>query len=95
LKVISFIFLIPGMIIWICSAALILTEVPKKKLITKGPYALAKHPLCTGVALLVLPWGGYLLDTWLGALIGIILYIGSRIYSHEEEEMLSKIFGVK
>ena len=29
-----------------------------------------KHPLYTIVALLVLPWIGFLLNTWLGALIG-------------------------
>ena len=52
-----------------------------------------KHPLYTGVALLVLPWIGFLFNTWLGVLIGIILYIGSRIFSPEEEEILSKTFG--
>ncbi len=94
LRVISVIILIPGVIIWIWSAALILTKVPRKELITNGPYSLVKHPLYTGVALLVLPWMGFLFNTWLGALIGIIIYTGSRIFSHEEEEMLSKNFGV-
>jgi protein-S-isoprenylcysteine O-methyltransferase Ste14 len=72
---------------------LILTKIPKKELITTGPYALMKHPLYTGVALLVLPWVGFLCDTWLGALVGIVVYIGSRLYSPEEEQMLAKIFG--
>lgn len=89
----SVIVLIPGVIIWAWSVFLILTKIPKKQLITEGPYALMKHPLYTGVALLVLPWVGFLLNTWLGALIGIIVYIGSRLYSPEEEQMLSKIFG--
>jgi protein-S-isoprenylcysteine O-methyltransferase Ste14 len=52
-----------------------------------------KHPLYTGVALLVLPWIGILCNTWLGIVIGIIVYIGSRLYSPEEEKILSKIFG--
>ena len=93
LKVASIIILIPGITIWIWSVVLILTKVPRKELITNGPYSLIKHPLYTGVALLVLPWIGFLFNTWLGALIGIIIYIGSRIFSHEEEEMLSKTFG--
>jgi len=54
---------------------------------------LAKHPLYTSVALLVLPWIGFLLNTWLGVLIGAVLYIGSRIFSPEEEEALAKAFG--
>jgi protein-S-isoprenylcysteine O-methyltransferase Ste14 len=72
---------------------LILIKVPQQKLITNGPYSLVKHPLYTGVALLVLPWIGFLFNTWLGVLIGIVLYIGSRVFAPEEEEMLSKTFG--
>ncbi len=93
LKVISIIFLIPGVTIWIWSVILILTKIPPKELITTGPYSLVKHPLYTGVALLVLPWVGILFNTWLGIIIGIIVYVGSRIYSPEEEKILSKIFG--
>jgi protein-S-isoprenylcysteine O-methyltransferase Ste14 len=93
LKVISIVILIPGVTIWIWSAVLILIKVPKKELITTGPYAIVKHPLYTGVAFLVLPWIGFLFDTWLGVLIGIVLFIGSRVFSPEEEKMLSKTFG--
>jgi protein-S-isoprenylcysteine O-methyltransferase Ste14 len=74
--------------------ALILRKVPRGELITNGPYAIVKHPLYTGVALLVLPWVGFLFNTWLGAVIGIILYIGSRIFAPAEEAALSKTFGV-
>ena len=65
LEVISISVLIPGVTIWIWSVVLILTKVPKKELIVEGPYSLVKHPLYTGVALLVLPWAGFLLNTWL------------------------------
>lgn len=93
LKLISLIILVPGFTIWIWSVVLILSKVPKEELITDGPYAWVKHPLYTGVALLVLPWIGFLFNSWLGVLIGIILYIGSRIFSPEEEKILSKTFG--
>ncbi len=93
LKVISVIVLIPGVIVWIWSAVLILTKVPKKQLITNGPFAFMKHPLYTGVALLVLPWAGFLFNTWLGLLVGAVIYIGSRIFSPEEEKILSRVFG--
>ena len=56
IKWISIIVLIPGVINWIWSVALILTKIPKKELITNGPYSIVKHPLYAGVALLVLPW---------------------------------------
>ena len=93
LKIASAIVLIPGITIWIWSVVLIVTRVPQGKLITDGPYALVKHPLYTGVALLVVPWLGFLLDTWLGAALGVVLYIGSRLFSPLEEKTLAREFG--
>src|SRR5512136_916438 len=93
LKAISIGMLVPGVAIWIWSVVLILTRVPGKELITGGPYSLVKHPLYTAVALLVLPWVGFLFNTWLGVLIGIVLYIGSRAFAPEEERGLSETFG--
>ena len=43
----------------------------------------------------MLPWIGFLLNTWLGALIGIVLYVESRIYAPAEEASLSETFGAK
>ena len=82
-----------GVGVWAWSVFLILEKAPSKKLITTGPYAVIKHPLYTGVALLVLPGAGFLLNTWLGVLIGIVMYAGSRIFSPQEEKMLSEKFG--
>lgn len=93
LKAISIVVLVPGIVVWAWSVILILAKVPKKELITTGPYALVKHPLYTGVAFLALPWAGFLLDTWLGVAIGIVLYIGARLFSPEEEKALARTFG--
>ncbi len=93
LRVLSLILLVPGVVLWLWSVILILTRVPRGELITHGPYALVKHPLYTSVALLVLPWAGFLLDTWLGALVGLALYVGSRLFAPEEERQLARTFG--
>jgi protein-S-isoprenylcysteine O-methyltransferase Ste14 len=93
LRVVSIVVLVPGVAVWLWSIILILTKVPNGELITSGPYSLVKHPLYTSVALLVLPWIGFLLNTWLGALIGVVLYIGSRKFAPTEEAELSKTFG--
>jgi protein-S-isoprenylcysteine O-methyltransferase Ste14 len=93
LRVTSIVILVPGLLIWAWSALLILTKAPRGELIRAGPYALVKHPLYTGVALLVLPWISILLDSWLGMLIGVVLYIGARLFAPDEEAALAKTFG--
>jgi protein-S-isoprenylcysteine O-methyltransferase Ste14 len=95
LRTVSLTLLIPGIVIWMWSVILIVTKVPRGELITSGPYALVKHPLYTSVALLVLPWLGFLFDTWLGALVGIALYAGTRRYAPEEEAVLAEAFGAE
>ncbi len=95
LKVLSIVVLVPGVVIWLWSVVLILTRVSRGELITTGPYALVKHPLYTSVSLLVLPWAGFLLNTWLGLLLGIVLYLAARRYAPEEERALAITFGAK
>ncbi len=93
LAVIASVLLVLGATAWFWSIALILIKVPRKELVTTGPYALVKHPIYTSVGLLVLPSFGLLFDTWLGVLVGIVLYIGARLFAPEEEAQLSKTFG--
>lgn len=93
LLIVSILILIPGIIIWVWTVALILVKVPEGKLITNGPFAIVKHPLYTGVSLLVLPWLGFILNSWLGVVIGIVMYAASRKYSREEEAELLRTFG--
>lgn len=93
LRALSMVALIVGIAIWAWSVVLILEEVPKGHLITRGPFAVVKHPLYTSVSLLVLPSIGFLLDTWVGALIGIVMYIATRKCAPDEEEELSARFG--
>ena len=81
-----------GVPTWISSVALVLIRVPQKKLITTGPFAVVLHPLYTSVALLVIPGLGLLFDTWVGAGIGAILYVSSRIFAPAEEVILQKVF---
>jgi len=93
LAVVSAVLLAVGLVGWGWSVALVLTRVRAGELVTTGPYALVKHPLYTSVALLVLPWLGLLLDTWLGVALGAVLYVGSRLFSPVEEADLAARFG--
>jgi protein-S-isoprenylcysteine O-methyltransferase Ste14 len=93
LRVLALVVLGVGLVVWAWSVALILTKVPRGELITSGPYAVVKHPLYTSVALLVLPAAGILLNSWLGVVVGLGLYLASRRYSPEEEHGLAARFG--
>jgi len=95
LRVVALVALAAGIVIWAWSAFLILTHVPQGRLITTGPFAVVKHPLYTGVALLVLPAIGVLLDTWLGAAIGLVMYLGSRWFASAEESQMAALFGAR
>jgi protein-S-isoprenylcysteine O-methyltransferase Ste14 len=93
LAVLSIIVLDCGTAVWAWSVVLIRTKVPKGELITSGPYSVVKHPLYTAVALLIWPWVGFLFDTWLGLALGIVMYVGRRMFAPEEERALSEKFG--
>jgi protein-S-isoprenylcysteine O-methyltransferase Ste14 len=95
LRVVAVVALVIGMAIWAWSAALIVANVSRGRLITTGPFAVVKHPLYTSVALLVLPSVGFLLNTWLGAAIGCVMYIGSRMFAPAEESHMATLFGVR
>jgi protein-S-isoprenylcysteine O-methyltransferase Ste14 len=90
---ISILFLLLGVINWAWTVILLLIKVPRRELITIGPYALVKHPLYTGFAFLVIPWAGFLFNTWIGILLGVVVYIATRLFAPKEEKILSKIFG--
>lgn len=81
-----------GVPLWLTSVVQILVLVPKGKLITSGPFALVLHPLYTSVALLVLPGAGLLFGSWLGALLGLVLYVASRRFAPSEERELAARF---
>ncbi|HYP97407.1 MAG TPA: DUF998 domain-containing protein [Polyangiaceae bacterium] len=81
-----------GIPLWFTTAVQILLLVPQGKLITRGPFAIMRHPLYTSVAVLVTPGVGLLFDSWLGFALGLVLYIVSRRFARSEEGELAKRF---
>lgn len=94
-RAIALVVLAVGLVGWAWSAVLILTVVPKGELITSGPFTVVKHPLYTSVGLLVLPSVGILLGTWLGIVIGLALFVGTRLFAPAEERELRGRFGAR
>ena len=90
---IGVILLAVGIPFWLFSVVQMIRYVPQNKLITKGPFGLIPHPIYTSVAILVIPGLSFMFDTWVGLLIGTILYIISRIFRGQEDKKLSGIFA--
>jgi protein-S-isoprenylcysteine O-methyltransferase Ste14 len=90
--IIGCVFLVVGVPIWLASVVQILVRVPRGELITTGPFAFVLHPLYSSVALLVLPGIGFVLDTWVGLGIGMVLYGFSRLFAVKEERNLETAF---
>jgi protein-S-isoprenylcysteine O-methyltransferase Ste14 len=86
------ILLVIGVPIWFTGVGQVLVNVPKKRLITTGPFAVLLHPMYTSVSLLVFPGVGLLLDSWVGAAIGAALYVSSKIFAPKEDQVLAKVF---
>ena len=93
--VLGFVLLAIGVPMWLTSAVQVLVHVPHRRLITTGPFAITLHPLYTSVALLVVPGVGFVLETWVGLGIGIVLYAASRLLSVKEERKLEETFPVE
>ena len=91
--IIGSVLLVLGIPFWLISVVQMLKHVPQNKLITRGPFLLVLHPIYTSVALLVIPGLAFVFDTWVGLLIGAILYIISRIYRGHEEKKLEDMFN--
>ena len=90
--VVGSVLLLIGVPLWLTSAAQLLVYVPRKALITNGPFRLMLHPVYTSIALLVCPGLGLALDTWLGPALGAVIYGSSRIFSGSEEKILAADF---
>jgi len=81
-----------GVPLWLWAAAQIVVHASRGRLITKGPFALLLHPVYTSVALLVIPGCGLAWDSWIGFVIGGVLYVSSRIFAPTEERQLERDF---
>lgn len=95
LQVLSLVVLAVGLVGWAWTVVLILWHVPRGGLITTGPTWSSSTRSTTASRLLVLPWAGCLLDTWLGVVLGGALPVASRRFAPAEEAWLAGHFGAQ
>jgi protein-S-isoprenylcysteine O-methyltransferase Ste14 len=92
-RVAGIVLLASGFALYLASLIQVLVNVPRGTLSTTGPFAVVRHPLYCAVALLVIPSIGLLLDSWLGFVLGAVMYLATRHFRGVEETHLAATFG--
>jgi protein-S-isoprenylcysteine O-methyltransferase Ste14 len=82
-----------GVALYLASLIQVLVNVPRGRLITRGTFAVVRHPLYCAIALFVVPGCGLILDSWLGFMVGAVMYVATRHFRRVEERHLAATFG--
>lgn len=93
MKSVGYIFLIPGILLWVTGIIQLLIEFPKGKLITTGAYSIVRNPIYSSFCFFILPAISLLTLTWVYLVVSVVLYIGVIIFIKKEEEQLKEAFG--
>jgi protein-S-isoprenylcysteine O-methyltransferase Ste14 len=89
----GYIWLIPGIALWMTGIIQLLFFFPKGKLITYGAYGLCRNPIYSSMIIFILPAISILTYTWVYFLTAFFLYLGVAIFIGKEEKQLIEVFG--
>jgi protein-S-isoprenylcysteine O-methyltransferase Ste14 len=93
LKPVGYVFLIPGLSLWLAAFFQLLSGFYKDKLITTGAYGVVRNPIYSSVTFFILPAVALLTLTWVYFVPAVCLYIGVMIFIGTEEKQLTEVFG--
>lgn len=66
---------------------------PQGKLFTRGVYGICRHPVYGAWVVFNVPGMVLLLNSWLGLLVPVLMYLTLRLLVRREEEHLEQVFG--
>ncbi|MDF2841210.1 MAG: putative protein-S isoprenylcysteine O-methyltransferase [Clostridia bacterium] len=95
LKLIGYLLLIPGLILWGTAVIQLLTDFPKGKLVTTGAYGVVRNPIYSSAALFIFPSIALMTLTWVYFVPSTFLCIGVLFFIGKEEKQLTEAFGKK
>jgi protein-S-isoprenylcysteine O-methyltransferase Ste14 len=93
IKLIGYLLLLPGLILWATAVIQLLTGFPKGKLVTTGAYGVVRNPIYSSVTFFILPAVALLTLTWVYFVPAVFLYAGVMIFIGTEEQQLTRAFG--
>ncbi len=94
LETAGIILIVIGVPFFIASAIGVSKAYNADKLITGGVYRCCRHPLYASWVVFIVPGIILLLNTWLGLILPIIMYVLLFILVKKEEEYLAERFGI-
>lgn len=93
IKLLGYVTLIPGLILWGGAVIQLMTGFHKGKLITGGAYSIVRNPIYSSAAFFILPAVSLITMTWVYFVPAAFLYTGVLILIGKEEEKLIEAFG--
>lgn len=92
-KIIGIIWGILGVIFWIYSIIIFLSDFKKGELITRGTFALCRNPVYASMMVFIIPALGLIFNSGLIFSIAVVFYLSFKISIHGEVNILRKSFG--
>jgi len=93
LVIIGFIFVVPGIVLYLFSLKVYNRGKKNNKLVVDGPYSVVRHPIYAAWILLICPGIILFFKSWLMFLIPLAAYISFKVCIHEEDDYLKNKFG--
>jgi len=93
LKLVGYVFLVPGLALWGAAIVQLLTGFSKGKLVTSGAYGVVRNPIYSSVTFFILPAVALLTLTWVYLVPSVFLYVGVMIFIGVEEKQMRLAFG--
>jgi protein-S-isoprenylcysteine O-methyltransferase Ste14 len=93
IKLVGYLLLLPGLILWGAAVIQLLTGFSKGKLVTTGAYGVVRNPIYSSATFFILPAVALMTLTWVYLVPSVFLYAGVTIFIGTEEKQLTKAFG--
>lgn len=92
-QLVGYILLGAGIIFWLFSAVIFLSDFNEGNLIVRGPFAVCRNPIYTSFILFILPALALIFQSGIILTIDLVLYLNFKLSIHGEQLLLQRKFG--
>lgn len=91
----GYLLLLTGLVLWGAAVVQLLTGFTGGRLVTTGAYGVVRNPIYSSATFFFLPAVSLITLTWVYLGVSVFLYAGVMIFVGEEEEQLTRAFGME